>query len=276
MPTAQAHDLSCSGQVVARYVWDPHLPATVSPRPYLHPVTTLGGTTVTGFMPDDHAHHLGASIAVPALNDANFWGGRTYVAGRGSIHLDNHGRQRHTRWLHRSGDRLLQELDWLDRDGRSLAREWRSLAVHPVAGTAWLLRVEFTLSSTTGGPLTIDSPATRGRTGAGYGGFFWRAPSADCRISAETGTGAAAVHGRPARWLSVEGPGWTLVFLTGAASADPWFVRSDDYAGVCSALAWDRPLVVPAGGTLTRQLSVLVADGIPAADVLAAARKANR
>jgi hypothetical protein len=53
-------------------------------------------------------------------------------------------------------------------------------------------------------------------------------------------------------------------------------VRSDDYAGVCSALAWDRPLVVPAGGTLTRQLSVLVADGIPAADVLAAARKANR
>jgi hypothetical protein len=275
MPTAQAHDLSCAGRVVARYVWDPHLPATVSPRPYLHPVTTLGGRTVTGFMPADHLHHLGASIAVPVLNEANFWGGRTYVAGHGSIHLDNHGRQRHARWLHRSGDRIRQELDWLDRDGRPLAHESRGLSAHRIDSAAWLLRVEFTLTSATGGALTLDSPAARGRTGAGYGGFFWRAPDGDCRISASTGSGIDAVHGRAARWLSVEGSGWTLVFLTDTISSDPWFVRCDDYAGVCSAIAWER-LVVPAGGALTRRLSVLVADGSPTAEALTAAERAHR
>ena len=52
-------ELTCEGRAVARYVWDPQLPTAVSPRPYLHPVTTLGGTTITGFMPDDHEHHLG-------------------------------------------------------------------------------------------------------------------------------------------------------------------------------------------------------------------------
>ncbi|PRX09182.1 DUF6807 family protein [Actinoplanes italicus] len=275
MPTVQAHDLSCSGKVVARYVWDPHLPATVSPRPYLHPVTTLGGTTVTGFMPPDHAHHLGASIAVPVLNDANFWGGRTYLADHGSIHLDNHGRQRHVRWLHRSGDGVVQQLDWLDRDGRALARERRELSVHHIDSTAWLLRVAFTLSSADGETLTIDSPAARGRAGAGYGGFFWRAPTGDYRITAETGNGTEAVHGRAARWLSLEGRDWTLVFLTDTVSSDPWFVRCDDYAGVCSAIAWDR-LIVPAGGTLTRTLSVLVADGSPTGELLAAAQEAHR
>src|SRR5690242_14392931 len=91
-------ELTCAGQTVARYVWEPKLPAMVAPRPYLHPVTTLGGTTVTGFMPGDHQHHLGASVAIPVLNRANFWGGSTYVAGRGPLRLDNHGRQVHLGW----------------------------------------------------------------------------------------------------------------------------------------------------------------------------------
>ncbi|RAK36559.1 methane monooxygenase PmoA-like [Actinoplanes lutulentus] len=266
---------------MARYVWDPHLPPTVSPRPYLHPVTTLGGTTVTGFMPDDHVHHLGASIAVPALNDANFWGGRTYVTGHGSLALDNHGRQRHAGWLHRSADRLVQELEWLDRDGQPVALERRSLAVRPIDGTAWLLRVEFSLRSATGGSLTIDSPAARGRTGAGYGGFFWRAPAGLTRVRAYGEGSHGDVHGSRDPWVVLSGsqPGaadWTLVFLTDAISADPWFVRFDDYAGVCSALAWDQQRVVPADGVLTRQLSVLVADGSPTDQVLTAARQAHR
>ena len=265
--------LCCDGRPVARYVWDPQLPAAVSPRPYLHPVTTLGGTTVTGFMPDDHVHHLGASIAVPVLNQANFWGGRTYVAGRGSVRLDNHGRQRHSRWLHRSGDRLVQELDWTGRDGDLLAREERSLTVRPVAATAWLLRVGFALRSSTGHPLTIDSPGARGRAGAGYGGFFWRAPAGLERVHAFGRGRSGDVHGSREPWVVLTGrrPGaatWTLVFMAGVG--DPWFVRSGDYAGVCSAIAWDRPLVIAADGVLSRRLSVLVADGPPTAGTMAA------
>lgn len=263
--------LSCSGQVVARYVWDPQLPATVSPRPYLHPVTTLGGTTVTGFMPDDHQHHLGASLAIPVLNRANFWGGRTYVAGRGSVRLDNHGTQRHSRWLHRSDDRLVQEVSWIGREGEPVAVEERTLAARAVTSTAWLLHVGFALRSCTGEPLTIDSPGARGRSGAGYGGFFWRAPAGLERVRAFGKGRDDDVHGSRQPWVVLTGrsPGaeaWTLVFVTGAD--DPWFVRSADYAGVCPAIAWDRPLVVAADGVLSRSLSVLVADGPPDEDML--------
>jgi hypothetical protein len=272
-------ELTCDGRAVARYVWDPQLPTAVSPRPYLHPVTTLGGTTVTGFMPDDHEHHLGASVAVPVLNRANFWGGRTYVAGRGSVRLDNHGRQMHARWMHRSADRLVEELWWLGRDGEPLAREDRTLAARPVTSSAWLLEVTFTLRSCTGGPLTIDSPGARGRTGAGYGGFFWRAPDGLERVRAFGNGNGADVHGSRQPWVVLTGrrPGaeaWTLVFITGAE--DPWFVRASDYAGVCSSIAWDQPLVIAADDTFSRKLSVLVADGPPTEETMAASQAAAR
>ncbi|WP_436532718.1 PmoA family protein [Actinoplanes sp. HUAS TT8] len=271
MPNVQAHDLHCAGRVVARYVWDPQLPTSVSPRPYLHPVTTLAGTTVTGFMPADHRHHLGASIAVPALNEANFWGGRTYVAGHGPTHLDNHGRQQHHRWLHRSGDRVEHQLRWTGHDGTALAREERALTVHELTGDAWLLQVDYTLRSATGTALTIDSPAARGRTGAGYGGFFWRAPAGPDPVRAFGQQSDGDVHGSRDAWVVLSGDAWTLIFLAPTPQADPWFVRADDYAGVCSAIAWDRRLVVAAGEVFTRRLRVVIADGPPTPATIAAA-----
>ncbi|MEV6348951.1 DUF6807 family protein [Actinoplanes sp. NPDC051851] len=258
----QAHELICAGRVVARYVWEPDLPATLSPRPYLHPVTTLGGTTVTAFMPDDHRHHLGASIAVPVLNDANFWGGRTYLRDHGPVQLDDHGSQRHSRWLHRSGNRLVQELHWLGRNGHVLAREERTLTATPVTGSSWMLRVDYTLSSADSVPLTIHSPAVRGRAGAGYGGFFWRAPSAEHIRT------IGAAHGSRDPWVALGTTTWTLVFHTGG-DGDPWFVRAADYAGVCAAIAWDRPLVIPPGEVFTRRVSVIVADGPPTPETTA-------
>ncbi|HEY0000540.1 MAG TPA: PmoA family protein [Actinoplanes sp.] len=271
--------LSCAGREVARYVWDPQLPTDVSPRPYLHPVTTLAGTTVTGFMPADHLHHLGASIAIPVLNDANFWGGRTYVAGHGSVRLDNHGRQEHASWLHRSGDRIGQELCWTDQDGKALAREERTLIASQVSDTSWMLGVGFTLTSTDGGPLTIDSPGSRGRPGAGYGGFFWRAPAGLNQVRAFGRDDDGDVHGSRQPWVVLTGaspdaPAWTLVFWAGGGDADPWFVRAEDYGAVCSSLAWDRPLVIPAGSVFTRRLGVLIADGPPDPTTMAAAETA--
>jgi hypothetical protein len=271
--------LSCAGRKVAHYVWDPQLPIAVSPRPYLHPVTTLAGTTVTGFMPGDHVHHLGASIAIPVLNQANFWGGRTYVAGRGSVRLNNHGRQQHMSWLHRSSDHLVQELCWTGVDGEPLAREQRTLIAGRVDESSWMLRVGFELSSSDGRPLTIDSPGARGRVGAGYGGFFWRAPPGLDRVRAFGRDDGGEVHGSRQPWVVLTGgrpdaPAWTLVFRAAGEGADPWFVRAEDYAGVCSALAWDRPLVIAAGGVFSRRLCVLIADGPPNPTTIAVAEAA--
>lgn len=54
--------LHVAGRPVARYVTRPEPSARLSPRPYLHPVTTLAGTAVTELSPADHTHHLGVGV----------------------------------------------------------------------------------------------------------------------------------------------------------------------------------------------------------------------
>ena len=60
----------------------------------------------------------------------------------------------------------------------------------------------------------------------------------------------------------MSGPATLVVVSPDAADArDPWFVRVRDYPGLGSALAWDRPLVLPPGGVVARRFDVAVADG---------------
>lgn len=268
--------LRITGRPVARYVTRPELPARLSPRPYLHPVTTLAGTTVTESGPADHAHHLGVGVAVPDAGGHNFWGGRTFVRGQGPTELDNHGTQRHTAFQLRDPDGFVQELRWVAA-GTELLRERRTVAATGLTATAWAL--DFTFSLTNVGPraLSIGSPATNGRPGAA--GFFWRARNEDSAPDVFTADleGEAEVHGARARWLALAGAGWTLV-LAGATEEtrrDPWFVRAAEYPGVGSSPAHTEPLTVEPGATAVRRIVTVVADGrLDRGEAGAPARKA--
>ncbi|MEU4164653.1 PmoA family protein [Actinoplanes sp. NPDC026670] len=253
--------LRLGDRTVAEYTWRPDLPASVAPRPYLHPVRTLGGTTVTELMPASHRHHLGVSVAVAEVDGANFWGGRTFVPGHGPAWLDNQGSQEHLRWLRRRPGQLRHTLHWNSIDGSTLFFERRDLSWWPAGPDAWALDFSFDLINMTDRELAIRSPAAHGRTGAGYGGFFWRAPSGECRVAASADGGT--VHGQRARWLSVAGNGWTLVFLGAdeATRGDRWFVRTRDYVGVGSSLAWDEPLLLAPHAELGRRIVTVIADG---------------
>ncbi|WP_326788513.1 PmoA family protein [Streptomyces sp. NBC_00151] len=256
--------LRIAGRPVARYVTRPALPARLSPRPYLHPVTTLAGTAVTELSPADHTHHLGVGVAVPDVEGHNFWGGRTYVRDQGPTELDNHGAQRHTGFQLRDPDGFVEELRWMAA-GTELLRERRTVAAVALTDTAWALDFTFSLTNVTARGLSIGSPATNGRPGAAYGGFFWRARKEQDapRVFTADAEGEEAVHARPADWLALAGAGWTLV-LAGATAAtrrDPWFVRTAEYPGVGSSLAHDERLAVEAGETLVRRVVTVVADG---------------
>ncbi|MEV5157460.1 PmoA family protein [Streptomyces sp. NPDC053728] len=252
--------LSCAGRPVGRYSYRPGTDG----RPYLHPVTTLAGTAVTEERPADHIHHLGASVAVPDVAGHNFWGGRTYVRDQGPTELDNHGTQRHLGWNLRDPDGFVEELSW-EADGAELLREHRTVAVAGLSDTAWALDFSFSLTNRGSTDLSIGSPATNGRPGAGYGGFFWRAPKEAASPAVFSGTldGEEAVHGRAADWLALAGEGWTLVFAgaTDETRRDPWFVRTTEYPGVGSSLAADRRLPVAAGATVVRRVVTVIADG---------------
>lgn len=253
---AATRELRVAGTPVASYVWRPDLPVTDAPRPYLHPVRTLTGTEVTEFRPADHVHHLGVSLAVADVGAVNFWGGRTFVRDQGPTWLGDHGRQRHDVFTELE-DGFREALTWLGPDGTAVAREERTVLARP-AGEAWALDFAFTLVVRE--PLEIRSSACKGRPGAGYGGFFWRAPRDSANLAVFTGEaeGEQDVHGSRSPWLALVSDAWSLVFVQ-AGPVDPWFVRVSEYPGVGPALAWDRPLAV--ADTLTRRVVTVVADG---------------
>ncbi|OLT38018.1 hypothetical protein BJF79_28085 [Actinomadura sp. CNU-125] len=270
--------LRCAGRDVARYTIDPDLARDRAPRPYLHPVRTLGGTPVTEVQPADHVHHLGVSVAIAHVatpgRKHNFWGGSTYVRDAGPRMLDNHGHQRHLGWIGRRPGELGHRLAWIGSDGTEPLHEERTVRAVPWNGH-WALDLTSVLTNVTDADVTLGSSATNGRAGAGYGGFFWRAPAACTGLAAFTAdaSGESAVHGSRAPWVALagtapDGRDWTLVFRS--ADGDPWFVRAAEYPGVGQALAWADPVLLPPGSRLTRRVVTLVADGrLTAADARA-------
>ena len=241
---------------VATYVSEPDVDIRLGPRPYLHPIRTLGGVLVSAELCFDHPWHLGASVTVADVNGANLWGGRTYVRDEGYVWLADHGRIRHQEWLP-DGAEFLR---WCDGQDRTLLTERREIAATP-AEQGWELSFRYALTAPESHEVSLGSPATNGRTGgAGYGGFFWRMPPG--KATAFVADPDEDPHGSTADWVAVTvDDAYTLVFR-GLSGEDRWFVRTEGYIGVCAALAWEKPLVIPAGETIERHLRVLVADGV--------------
>jgi LacI family transcriptional regulator len=249
--------------------------AVHSPRPHLHPVLSLGGRAMSGVNPIDHRHHYGVGLAVPDVNGSSFWGGRTFVEGRGPTLLANHGTQRLDRVVPQGDDRALgASIRWVSHDGADVAREDRRLATFLLPGAdGWALDWDTSLHADVG-DLLITSPANHGRPGAGYGGFFWRLPDGDeTRVRVREGEGEGYAHGSESPFLIVErrhGQEWSSLILVQDEQAqgrvDPWFVRSTDYVGVGASLAWKDPMHVPSGGVLPIRVTAAVLDRRATAD----------
>jgi predicted dehydrogenase len=246
-----------------------------SPHPFLHPVRTLHGVTVTATHPADHDWHTGVGFAVQDADGVNFWGGRTYLRDLGYQALDDHGRIEVVGGT--AADGVLHELVWRGPDGAAVLAErrgirWRTLPACD-GHDAWALGFDVHLTPGEGRTeVTLRSPGSKGRAGAGYGGFFWRLP--DCvevDVFTAEAAGEDAVNGSRSPWLA-----WTARFLPGgdgngeaslvlapaddATAGDPWFVRLRDYPGVGSAVAWDSATQVSEAG-LTRRYRVAIVDG---------------
>ncbi|MDG4829937.1 PmoA family protein [Solwaraspora sp. WMMD1047] len=260
--------LRVHGETVAEYVVAPEIDPRWGPRPHLHPVRTLGGQPVTDTLPEDHRWHLGVSVAMQDVAGHNLWGGRTYVRDTGYTWLDDHGRISHDAWTRRADDGFTERLRWLGRSGETLLTEDRTVVAGPLPGRsdAWSLGVAYTLTAPADRDITLGSPATNGRPGgAGYGGFFWRAAPGRADTFTAGADGEDGVNGSTEPWLAfvgrpADGNPYTLIF-SGLGEGDHWFVRTGIYPGVCVALAFERPLPIPAGTAVHRRHRVVVADG---------------
>ncbi|NGM12426.1 DUF6807 family protein [Verrucosispora sioxanthis] len=261
--------LSLADHVVADYVWQLRLPLTASPRPFLHPVRTLTGAEVTELMPEDHPHHLGSVWRSPTWAGSTsevvvplFPAGARWTCATTALNFTRG-------WVRTTPSSIDHDLRWTGPERVDLLHERRTISAVAVSEVAWALDFSYEMTNVTALPLALASPATNGRPAAGYGGFFWRARRSGRRVEVlgPDRVGVRHLHGSRARWLALVGGGsdapWSLVFVPdrGSQQADQWFVRHDDYAGVGSSLAWDRPLVLAPGAGIRRRIVTLVVDG---------------
>ncbi|MBN3929986.1 PmoA family protein [Streptomyces verrucosisporus] len=281
--------VACAGVELMAYVYRPDPDAFESRKPYAHPLRTLAGRTVTGYRPSDHRWHKGLQMTASHLSGQNFWGGNSYVHGRGYLPLrDRVGWMRHDGFdtvdvLGPAGDRVrvAERLTWIENGGEEWAREKRTVEVHsaePGEG-AWALDWSVHLTNIRAEPLVFGSPTTAGREMAGYTGLHWRGPrdltGGDVLGPGGRGgkgeAGAAAMMGTRAPWLAftAERDGadahTTVVFAHApgndeAIHASHWFVRSEPTPVVAFSWAFFEEFELPPGESFAYRYRVVVAD----------------
>ena len=261
-----------------RYVYGTDAAQVESPRPFFHPLRTLAGDEVSIFRPHDHRWHHGLSMTCANLSGENFWGGPTYVEGRGYVQLENNGRIEHQTWekVEAVGGRprLVERLAWITQGGERWLDERRTIEVAEVDTErgSWTLRLSLLLWNAADRPLELGSPTTAGRPLAGYGGLFWRGPRSFLggRILGPEGVDGPEAMGRHAPWLAFTGRHdgsdrcSTLVFVDHPENPrhpTQWFVRSDPYACVSCAFMFDQVYVLEPGEGLALRYLLVVGTG---------------
>lgn len=267
-------------QELARYVYEPWDAQRESPRPYFHPVHTLGGDPVTTYRPHDHVWHKGIALSLPNVGSENFWGGSTYLRGRGYQQLPNDGSMRHREFTRLSArsDRIgvAERLDWVTEAGATWFDENRAFTV-TTDGGAWILAFATRFTNVSGAEVVLGSPTTQGRDNAGYGGLFWRGPRSFTggKVYAPGREGGDDLMGVRGPWLGFtgrhdeHGRDSTIVFVD--APDNPghptkWFVRSEIYACACPAPFFDTEVPLAPGAALALRYAIVIADGDPGLD----------
>ncbi|MEV1173542.1 PmoA family protein [Nonomuraea sp. NPDC049784] len=258
------------------YVYRPDTPVLESPKPYLHPIRTLGGRLVSLFRPHDHVWHKGIAWSLPHVGEHNFWGGPTYVHGKFYVQLENNGAATHREMtaLSVTGGRaeIAHTLDWTSQAGAPVITERRSLAAQVVDEATWALVFDTEMTNVSGGTLAFGSPTTKGRENAGYGGLFWRGPRSFTggTIQSPAGAGGDELRGTRAEWFGFRGrhdetgDHSTMVVVDAASNPQhppQWFARSEEFACLCPAPFFSEELELPDGESLRFRYAVVIADG---------------
>ena len=274
--------IRCGTEEVLRYVYAPWDPAFESPRPYFHPIRTLGGRVVSEYRPHDHVWHKGLAWSLPNVGTENFWGGPTYNRGRGYEQLENNGSMVHTGFesISVSEERIsvVENVEWRTQAGELWVREQRSFTVElsAAAHEAWFLTYATHFVNVSGRVIALGSPTTNGRENAGYGGLFWRGPRSFSggQVYAPGVSGGDELMGVRAPWLAFsgkhdgDGGASTMVFVdapsntyTGGEEHTEWFVRTGIFAVISASPFFSQETDFEPDQTLEYKYGLMVADG---------------
>ena len=271
-------EFCCGERILARYSATPTAPAAESPKPYLHPVSTLAGNLATAYRPSDHPWHHGIAWAFTYIDDATYWGGPTFQRESGTyVWQSNHGHQVHRAWLPPTGSpaqpSVVEQVDWLSPEGETVLEERRQISASIVAPDCWRLSFASEFLNPTDHPISMASPVCRGRPEGGYFGLMWRgAPSWAHGELLSAAPAISTVMGQNSPWIayrqapSEHSAGNTLLFVDHPSNPrhpTQWFARSLDQPQVSFSFAYSQAFILTSGGRLPLRYDIFLFDGRP-------------
>lgn len=256
-----------------RYTYNPDTSADEAPRPYAHPVCTLGGEALTAFRPEDHPWHHGLSFTICSVDGWNFWGGPSYRAADGYQWRADHGRQVHRQWRLLKAEQLEHSVEWRSGKGEPLLDEQRRLDLTLESSAAWSLRWRAALRNVSGRELTLSQyHAGPGLVGSHYTGLQFAVArdlqdeggNAGIGIRNTDGLEGEAVHGSLASWIewnARKADSRRRLLARFANNGGPlhWFVRRQNPL-ITFSFHYDRDVLLPAGASLNIDHTLIFAD----------------
>lgn len=190
--------------VLAHYEFAPDQ----DPKPFVHPVRTSRGTTMTSYQPSDHVWHRGLWFAWKYINGVNYW--EEDEDANGNLASEGTTVSEKGEVLSFDGDvaALLHTLRYVDPTGKTVLREVRQVKIVPPTqdGTFGL---DFAHAFTVGDedlefsatPITDETPW------GGYAGLGVRAARTlqDFKALASTRQSGAEANGARAKWVDLSG-----------------------------------------------------------------------
>ncbi|AKJ65064.1 PmoA family protein [Kiritimatiella glycovorans] len=238
------------------------------PKPWIHPLNTTDGRTLTWLSPPDHPWHWGLWFSWKYINHVNFWemnrktgriAGRTTIRNAEIVQADREA----------GVVRMTLEYAPRDREGEPWMRETRTIRIGtPRPDGSY--RIDWAMRCTALSDLELGrNPKPR----RGYGGFSFRGAKGFFPVTMRGAGGRPGndLFGQRAPWASASGPvdGKTAAVAIFDHPSNPdhpahWFVRSrkigdgQPYTFLNPALLYEEDRTLQAGETMDLIYGVLV------------------
>jgi hypothetical protein len=222
-------------------------------KPFVHPLVSPGGRTLTRAGSPTHPWQRGLWFAVKFVDGDNFW-----------EEHDPYGVQREA-----GGGRV----EWIRPDGTLALEEDRSVERSPLAGGGGGEVIDWHTELRTPGDAPVLLDRTPYTTWGGYGGLALRGAGdwADTRITLADGSTHRRPEGVPSRWCDLSGPDAGIALLDHPHNPRhpvPWYgatrswVYGDDWSNfVNAAFLFHEPMTLQPGAPLRLRYRVIVHDG---------------
>jgi hypothetical protein len=256
MPYGQA-SFQRDGVEITRY----HFGAGLH-RPFLFPVIGPAGQSLTRMGhphdPETHSHHNSVWMSHNDVGGVDFWSdqGGGIVRHKRIVKYEDQGEKSY----------LVAENEWLDKDGKVLLNETRTVSVTLLEGKEWLLVIDSTFT-------VKNKPVTLGKTPFGFLGVRMAKTigvnDGGGRIrNSEGGVNEKEVLWKQARWVDYSGAiengkieGVTLFDHPGNPNHPSYFhVRNDGWMG--ASLTFDGPRDISPDKSLHLRYGLYIHSGL--------------